>query len=97
MPTINMGNMMETKHALKRSQQRGIPPLIKIWLLEYGEEKFDGHGGVIRYFTPRCVRDMEKDFGRAPIRKLAEYMRCYLVESSSCGSIITVGKRYKNH
>ena len=88
---------METKHAHIRSQQRGIPPLVRIWLQDYGEEKFDGHGGIIRYFTAKCIRNMEKDFGRAPIRKLSEYMRCYLVESSYSGSIITVGKRYKNN
>jgi hypothetical protein len=87
---------MQTQHALKRSQQRGIPPLVQHWLLDYGEENFDGHGAIIRYFTPQSIRSMERDFGREPVRRLSEYLRCYLVESADNGAVITVGKRHKN-
>jgi hypothetical protein len=87
---------MQSKHAIQRSQQRGIPQLIKHWLLDYGEESFDGHGAVIRYFTPKSIRRMEQDFGRDPLRRLSEYMRCYLVESAHDGAVITVGKRFNS-
>ena len=85
-----------TKHATKRAQQRGIPPLIQIWLLSYGVEAFDGSGGVIRYFDRESIRKLERDVGSAPIKRLSEYFRSYLVQSSADGVIVTVGKRYRN-
>ncbi len=87
---------MKTQHAIKRSQQRGIPPLIQQWLLDYGEENFNEHGMIIRYFTAQSIRSMERDFGRDPLRRLSEYLRCYLVESAYDGAVITVGKRHNN-
>ena len=85
-----------TKHAIQRAQQRGIPPLIQIWLLDYGKETFDGSGSVTRYFDRECIRRMEREIGATPIKRLSEYLRCYLVQSSTDGAIITVGKRYAN-
>lgn len=81
-------------HARQRAQQRGIPPLVSHWLLEYGEEVFDGRGGVIRYFSANGIRKMESEIGKAQIKRWAEFLRCYLVESIDDGNIITVGKRY---
>lgn len=83
-----------THHATQRTQQRGIPAVISTWLLDYGEEVFDGHGGVVRYFSATGLRHLECDIGKKSMKRLAEYMRCYLVESSNDGVIITVGKRY---
>jgi hypothetical protein len=40
-----------TTHAGLRAWQRGVPALVLNWLLDYGEETFDGRGGVLRYFT----------------------------------------------
>lgn len=85
-----------THHAAQRTQQRGIPPLINNWLLDYGDEVFDGHGGVIRYFSSSSIRLMERDVGKTPVKRLSEFLRCYLVESSVDGAIITVGKRHPN-
>jgi hypothetical protein len=86
---------MYSKHANNRKQQRGIPSLIQYWLLDYGQETYDGHGTIIRYFTKKSVRRMEQDFGREPIRRLSEYLNSYLIESID-GVIVTVGKRYAN-
>ena len=86
---------MLTEHATKRLKQRGIPPLIRNWLLDYGESNYDGKGAIIRYFTKSSVREMEKDFGREPIRRLSEFLRCYLVQSID-GAIVTIGKRHQN-
>lgn len=86
---------MQTKHFSVRSQQRGVPPLVKDWLLSYGEESYDGHGAIVRYFNDRSIRQMERDMGREPIRRMSEYLRCYLVESTD-GAIITVGKRHRH-
>ena len=88
-------NLVETRHASLRAQQRGVPPLVMQWLLNYGEETFDGHGGVIRYFTPQSLRRLERDVGRSPLKRLSEFLRCYLVQASEDGAIITVGKRHR--
>lgn len=87
--------MMPTKHTLTRSHQRGIPPLVYRWLDEYGEEVFDGHGGVVITFTRRSRRAMERDFGREPVRRMSEYLDAYKVESSHDGETLTVGHRFK--
>lgn len=85
-----------TNHANIRSQQRGIPPLVSDWLLDFGDEVYDGHGGVVRYFTPKSVRKVEKAVGREPVRRMSEFLRCYLVQSSYDGTVLTVGKRHNN-
>ena len=87
--------LISTVHAGVRAQQRGIPLLIQNWLMDYGEEQFDGRGAVIRYFSSKCIRKMEREIGRTAIQRLSEYLRCYLVHSTSDGAIITVGKRYE--
>lgn len=86
--------MSYTTHALHRAQQRGVPPLITSWLLDYGAEEFDGQGAVIRYFSKSSLRQMERELGVTPVKRLSEYLRCYLVQSNRDGSIITVGKRH---
>ena len=83
-----------SQHATIRTQQRGIPQEVTSLLVDYGKETFDGHGGVVRYFTPKCIRVMANDVGHAKVKKMSEYLRCYLVQSSDDGAIITVGKRH---
>lgn len=87
---------MDTLHARVRAQQRGIPPLIHHWLDQYGEEFYDGHGGVIRFFTRKCIRDIERNEGRLPVRRMREFFDTYKVESSHDGLTITIGRRYKH-
>ena len=82
-------------HASTRAKQRGVPPLIDQWLSQFGEETYDGRGGVIRHFSRASIRDMERAFGRAPLRKLAEYLDAYKVEASRSGEPITTGRRYR--
>ena len=86
---------MLTEHASMRVKQRGIPPLIRNWLIDYGKANYDGHGAVIRYFNKDSIRRMEKALGREPIRRMSEFLRCYLVQSID-GSIVTIGKRHQN-
>ena len=86
---------IQTNHARIRTQQRGIPPLIQCWLVDYGEEQFNGRGAVVRYFSSKCIRKMEREIGRTALQRLSEYLRCYLIQSTSDGAIITVGKRYE--
>jgi len=84
----------QTQHAKVRQQQRGIPQLVQDWLIDFGQEQYDGKGGIVRFFNRTSLRLMEKAFGQAPIARMSEYLRCYLVQDSHDGSIITLGKRY---
>ncbi len=88
--------MIARTHASRRAQQRCIPPLVDQLLDQFDDEQFDGHGGVIRYFSRASIRTMEREFGRAPVRKLSEYLSAYKVESSRDGQAITYGHRIKH-
>jgi len=88
--------MIYTKHASVRAQQRGIPPLISEWLLEFGDSAYDGHGAIIRYFNKKSLKFIAGTVGKDVLRRLSEFKRCYLVQSATDGEIISVGKRYQN-
>jgi hypothetical protein len=86
--------MIRTEHARRRSQQRGIPPLIVQWLQNFGEEVYDHHGGRILHFTKRARRRLEREVGREPIRRMHEWMDSYAVFSTD-DVLITLGRRCK--
>jgi hypothetical protein len=85
---------MNTRHADTRSQQRGIPPLVSEWLDQYGREEYDGRGGLRLYFDKHCIRAMERDMGREPVRRMESYFGCFKVVSTCDGTTITVGHRH---
>ena len=90
------GNTVQmTRHAQIRMQQRGIPPLIGLWLEEFGEEEYDGHGGVRRFFSRKSIRAMERAFGHQPVSRMAEFLDVYVVESSRDGQLITFAHQTK--
>lgn len=84
-----------SKHATIRAQQRGITPMVQNYLLEYGAEIYDGHGGIKRCFDKHSIRCIEKCLGRDQVRRIANFQDVYLIESSHDGTIITVGHRTK--
>lgn len=88
-------NQNKSKHAIIRAQQRGIPPLIDQLLDLYGQEQYDGHGGIVRYFDRSSIRRMEREMGREPIRLLSTWRNAYKVKSSVDGHTITTGLRSK--
>ena len=88
--------MTYTHHALARARQRGIPPLIEQWLDTYGQEDYDGNGARRVFFSKASIRRMERDFGRAPVQKLSEWLDVYKVEDSSSGWVITIGHRHRH-
>jgi hypothetical protein len=90
-----MTSVRMTRHAGRRAKQRGVPPVVIDWLIGYGVTVFDGRGGVVRYFDRRAVRRLQRDYGRFLLRRMSEYLRCYMVESSADGIVITVGKRHR--
>ena len=86
-------NIYHSVHSSKRAQQRSIPPMILNWLLEYGEEQFDGRGGIVRYFSHGSIRNLKRDQGHRPVRLMKRYLGAYAVESTDNPSIITTGWR----
>jgi len=87
-----------TTHAAIRLQQRGIPPVIGDLLMAYGDEKFDGHGGVIRYFSTTGLQELEGDVGKETVKRMNKHLRCYLVQANDGGEVITIAKRHaKKH
>ena len=83
---------MNTRHAQLRAQQRCIPPLVEQLLDLYGQEEHDGHGAIILYLNKVSIRNMERDFGRRPVSRLAEWFDAYKVKSTD-GQTITTGHR----
>jgi hypothetical protein len=83
---------MNTKHSEVRAQQRGIPPMVDQLLDLYGQEEHDGRGGVVLYLSKHSIRSMERDLGRRPVSRLAEWFDAYKVKTTD-GRTITVGHR----
>jgi hypothetical protein len=90
--TASSGLQM-TSHAIERSQQRCIPPLIIHWLCHYGTCKRNRNGTMLYYFDRKSLRLIASDTGRIVIRRLSGLMDAYLVITGN--QIITIGHRYK--
>ena len=82
-----------TNHAMERSQQRCIPPLIIHWLCQYGSRRRSSNGSIICYFDKKSIRLIASDAGNIIVRRLSGLMDAYLVITGK--EIITVGHRYK--
>jgi len=82
-----------TNHAMQRSRQRCIPPLIIHWLCQYGSRRRSRNGTIICYFDKKSVRMIASDAGNIIVRRLSGLMDAYLVITGK--EIITVGHRYK--
>lgn len=82
-------------HAGVRAQQRAVPPMILDWLLDYGNESYDHHGGVIYAFTKRSRHRIERVVGSKVIKLMSPWMNAYVVCSARDGKIITIGRRVK--
>ena len=79
-----------TRHAAIRCQQRSIPPLIREWLLQYGNE-VQAHGAVKRFFDREAKRRLAADVGAKVVDRLGDLLNLYLVEADS--KVITAGVR----
>ena len=83
-----------THHAGTRCQQRGIPPFILECLDNFGEEVYDQHGAIIRYFTRDSRKKMKHEFGKDLFSKLESYFNIYKVVNHG-DDLITAGHRNK--
>lgn len=86
---------MFTKHAQLRSCQRSIPPLITDLLSLYGEVKYTGRKGRVKFFSKKSKQKMSRDLGAPVVDQLSRFFNIYLVESID-GSIITIARRTKH-
>jgi len=82
---------MLTQHAQIRAQQRGIPPLVVQWLLEFGSEAKAPGGVTRRYFDKEARRRLASAVGSAVVDRMGDLMNLYLVESAD--KVITTGVR----
>lgn len=82
--------MLATKHAATRAQQRAIPPLVDRWLDEFGEVVYDGNGKVSVFFSHKSKRNMERILGSRPVALMTHYLNAYRVEGQD-GVTITTG------
>ena len=81
-----------TTHAEKRCQQRGIPPLIIEWLLDFGTPVYS-RGAEIYHFDKKSKEAIKRYAGKRILSTLDQYMDAYLIFAA--GRVITVGHRYK--
>ena len=81
-----------TTHAEIRCQQRGIPPLIIEWLLDFGTPVHN-HGAEIYHFDKKSKKAIKKYAGKRILSMLDQYMDAYLVFAA--GRVVTAGHRYK--
>ena len=82
-----------SKHAAVRAQQRGLPPMVDELLDRYGEEQYDGHGHVIKFFSKASKRNVERDWGSRPVALISPWFDAYKVCTTD-GLTITIGHRH---
>lgn len=83
-----------TDHARQRAHQRGIPPLVIDWLLQFGETEWDHHGAQVKFFTRKSRRRIDQAVGTQTTRRMHEFLDSYAVVALD-GRLITCGHRYK--
>lgn len=82
--------MNVTHHAQARIQQRGIPPLIVEWLMEFGAR--EAHHGADRvFFDKQSKKKLAQRFGHQVVDRMGDLLNMYLVESE--GNVVTAGHR----
>lgn len=84
---------MNTNHAKKRMQQRGISSQVVDWLIAYGNEKLDGRNCSIIYLKKRNMVELDYEERKKIERKLSSYVNVYLVMKD--GVVITAAHHYK--
>ena len=82
-----------TKHAAIRCQQRGLPPVVIDWLLEFGKPAPAPHGGEIYYFDKRSKKQLKSYIGTQNTALLSRYQNAYLIFND--GFVVTAGHRTK--
>lgn len=80
-------------HAEIRAQQRGLPPVIVEWLLEFGTVTHDHHGAEIHHFDKKGKKRLASAVGDMVVERLTPLLDAYVVTKGD--TVVTVGHRYK--
>lgn len=81
-----------TRHAEQRSLDRSIPNIARHLLLNFGSCKPAGKSEVRYSFDKQSWRDVEREFGTWPLKKMEQLRRVYMVVGDD-GSVITLAYR----
>lgn len=82
-----------SQHAQKRSQQRGVPPLLVDLLIRFGKESSAGKGAS-RYELDKQAKKRIQSYAGPSLGGLQDRLNIFVVVSGG-GEVITVGHRYK--
>jgi len=88
-------NLNFSAHALKRQQQRNIPPVIVKWLFDFGAS-VRHQGAEVLYFDHQSEKNLKRYTGKAFFNKIKEFTDSYAVVSDD-GTIITLGRKFKHY
>lgn len=83
-----------SKHAQKRSRQRGISNLCIPLVLTFGEKEFDGRGGIRYLMTADSINRLRGAVGTT--QQVESLAGVYAVLSVEDHRVITVGHRYSH-
>jgi|AntAceMinimDraft_12_1070368.scaffolds.fasta_scaffold63385_2 hypothetical protein len=79
-------------HAKKRISQRGISSLSVPLVKAFGQEEFDGRGGIRYLMTSSSIKNLCRVVGFT--QKVDALEGVYIVVSAADGTVITVGHHY---
>ena len=83
-----------SKHAQKRSAQRGISTQCLPLLLGFGEREYDGRGGIRYLMTADSINRLRGAVGTT--QKVENLAGVYAVLSVEDQTVITLGHRYSH-
>lgn len=86
------GLLHMTRHAEQRALDRSIPNIARHLLLNFGSCKPAGKGAVRYSFDKQTWRDMEREFGTWPLKKMEQLRRVYMIVGDD-GSVVTLAYR----
>jgi hypothetical protein len=80
-----------SRHADKRTQQRGIDKIALPLLLAYGKREFDGKGGIRYFMTATSLATLRRAVGHT--KQVEALAGVYAVVSAENQTVITMGHR----
>lgn len=87
-----MDNSLEfTKHAVRRCQQRGIPPFIVELILDHGRIR-RRHGADCYFLDKKATKEIKRTLGSQIYARISDQLNVYVVAEEE---IVTVGHRTK--
>ncbi len=82
---------MFTDHALRRAQQRAIPPIVVDWLTQFGSLRWS-RGAAVYEFDKECIRRLRRYIGQRLFASVEHFLDAYVVIGGQ-ETIVTVGWR----